>query len=212
MVRYFLICLYVFSACCTYAQNDSNSTKKYNIRIAADFKFEQCTDLGTVPGWVGVWGVGGDLIIQNHKSTGIMCGLNYRNKNISYGFPSGRISYAVISLNFRKDTKVIYFGAGIAGEFFVGENMIILDTSVKYPNLLAEQGYVNVRKVNLGINGFIGIDKTINKKLNLFVQGQFLKDIFSPLPPSLIPISTTPIFSYSFLNFGISLGLDYHLN
>ena len=210
-----ILSFFVLITFCLSSNAQTDSIKKRSLGIAINVKSEHSFDpviASASENTTKVYGTGGDVIIHGHKKTDIIIGLGYREKGFqdvaedTTRWHRGYIGHVLyqfleLSLDFRKNGKLIYWGSGIIGETLLGRSEDFITPPDVF--LLGTD-----TKINIGINGFVGIKKTIENKLDLFVQFEFTQD--------LLPISTyyttNHLATAGFLNYGISIGIEYNLN
>ncbi len=100
-----------------------------------------------------------------------------------------------IPINYRYDTRVFYIAGGPFVDYLVGRKNSNEELSTTY----------NDRKLNLGFNLTVGIEKSISKQLNLLVEAHHFNNLTS------YRTTHRGYFSQSFVNNGFSIGLNYKL-
>ncbi len=196
----FLLWFLLFPIAMVYAQKDTAKAKKYSVSIAGDVDVERSETLPPIlpdMSYALVWGCNGYLIVENNKNTGLEGGLSYGEKEIEiFNYQNWlRADYAMLFLCFRHDTKIIYYGIGLAEELKITERVSADPMSVFSPI-----------EDNIGLMGFLGLKRTIGRRSYIFMQAEFLQDIF----PDIHPIVEYP--GDNFVNYGLSIGWTYRIN
>ena len=107
--------------------------------------------------------------------------------------------YLNIPVNIRFDTKLLYYSIGFYGEHF-------LFNSTEHEENNDSAIYIgSIRKINVGVDFIIGLEKNINTDLNFFVEARTCNNL------------TSFILEYSsrdypsFVNYGFAIGINYKI-
>jgi hypothetical protein len=115
--------------------------------------------------------------------------------------------YLNIPVNFRVDTKTIYFAAGIFGDIPLYYNA--RGYYKEYADSLVNYG--TDRNFYLGWNMNLGMEKTISKKLDMFIEARLAVTVSSFKKEDGGFFMTTGNIGSSNVNYGFSVGANYKL-
>lgn len=212
-----LIFLFAFLTMNVFAQDTLIVAKNYKYKIGIKGLFERSglyTVIGNDPEALPVYSFGVQVISKfgNSKSS-LESGLYYlsRASNLEYryygsfgyyGFPHIPFWYRNIHLpvNYRLDTKIIYFAVGLYGDYLVRKSAREFDGFI--------ESYGTDRKFNLGFNLNLGFEKPFSKTLCLFVEAGFSYNLTSFRKEDDFFIYNSDR-AFGFTNYGVNFGINY---
>ncbi len=193
--------LFSFHLLQTKAQ-DTLATNKFKYKLGAKFIGERSGDYSLTPENFPVYSGGFQFVgkLKNSRfsiETGIYMiskAVSYY-RNTTYGIVLDRALFRNISvpLNYRFDTKIFYVSAGPFIDYLVSEDYSHSENRNDYS-----------RKLNLGVNINLGIEKSINKQLSIIVEGRYATTLTSS-------ITGRGFYGPSYVNYGLAIGLNYKM-
>ena len=213
MNKFLLIAFFTTSILHCNAQDTLNNFKiKIGLKyISESSSFHVLTDSASYH----VNSLGVPLIIQlGHSKSSFETGLYLINKKEEYpmnspGFYYGSRENTLITfhniripVNYRLDTRLIYFSAG----FYIDNLVSYSSTPKDTADLIDITSFGSRLKIGFNLN--IGVEKDFNKHFSVFVEARFASDI----PGSYI----RPGFGYEYgdpiQNLGFGMGINYKLS
>ena len=113
-----------------------------------------------------------------------------------------RYHYLSVPINYRIDTKVIYMSTGIIIDQLLLHSK---NRDVETGDII---GYGEDRKLLIGYNFNLGLEKPVTNEISVFVEGRFAATI-SSLKTDGGLILTSEVFDPSGYNWGFGIGFNY---
>jgi hypothetical protein len=201
-----------------YAQDTIITSNNYKYKIGAKFISEKS---GFVPDYGFQVYCGGIQVIKRikHSKFSLETGFYYYNKALEVSFIiqtySGNIGYysmpyyyhnLSVPASFRYNTRLFYFTTGVYFDYLLSSNPqheLNASNFINADSIIIYKG--SDRKLNFGISFAIGLEKSINKHLNIFVEARLLSNF---TPPWLEYSSGSLIYIG---NFGFAIGINYKI-
>jgi hypothetical protein len=157
--------------------------------------------------YYSVFGGGIQLIgkIKNCKSS-IESGMYYTTKakiyNSYYFFYPGNVvytQYLTLPVNYRCDTKVLYVEGGVFFDYLVHRFSRYSISSI--------YDYGVDRKLNMGYDIAIGMEKQISRTVNFYFEGKLFDTVSSPKKDGGGLVTSNVKTTYR--NYGVAFGVNY---
>ncbi len=140
------------------------------------------------------------------RQYGVQFTNNYPPPDIGYFTLTVYHHYLSIPINYRLDTKTIYFAAGIFGDVPLYHNS---RQYKEYVDSIANYG--TDRNFYLGWNINFGMEKTISYKLDMFVEARIAVTVSSFKKEDGGFFMTSGNIGSSNVNYGFAVGMNYKL-
>jgi len=114
--------------------------------------------------------------------------------------------YLTIPINYRLDTKSVYFAAGLFGDINLYHNA---RTYEEYVDSI--QHYGTDRKFLIGWNVNLGLEKSISYRMDIFVEARFAVTVSSLKKEDGGFFMTSGNIGSSNVNYGFGVGANYKL-
>ena len=204
----------------TFSQDTLIRHNNYKYKLGAKFISEHSGDHSIQTGRFQVYSYGIQAIRKfPNSNSSIESGLYVITKAIEYSYTMEvyriypnvtyftyvhypipiRFHYLSIPINYRYDTKLVYFTAGIKIDYLAFRNI------TNNANYLDSTYYDSSRerKLNWGLNFSLGMEKSFNRQLSLFAESRLAGTMSSSY------LDRGDLLSTSFLNIGYSIGVNY---
>ena len=192
---------------------DNNYTFKIGIKPCAEASADITQRSNGYNTYWQAWRVGVQFIrkIIKKSRSSIESGIYYTTKAREYRafyYPYGYSNliiytdYLSIPINYRYDTKVIYVTGGIFVDYLVGH------TSEYNINSIYDYGID--RKLNVGYNIAVGVEKQITRQMNFFAEGILFHTVSWPKVSAGHKLVESN-FKTTYRNYGVAVGLNYKL-
>ena len=180
----------------SFGQDTTIVYNNFKYKCGANFNINYSNDYSLVPDGSTVVSGGFQVVRKFKKSkSSIESGIYLMSKAVGQSYDYNRVVYRNldIPINYRYDTKVIYISVGIYLDYLLWKEYNQLPPS-----------YMPDRILNIGYNLTLGIEKPINKHLNLLIDGHILNNITHSKPDY-------KLFAPSYTNYGFAIGINYKL-
>ena len=169
----------------------------FKYKFGAKFLVDKSNDYSLVSEGSTVSSGGVQIVRKFGKSrSSLESGFYIMSKAVGSGSFSIVYRNFSIPLNYRYDTKIIYLAGGLYVDYLIKK-----EDNPK-SNFYSTH---HDRKLNLGLNLTVGIEKSISKQLSLLIEAHTINNLTSS------KTEVDDLFSSSYSNNGFSIGINYKL-
>lgn len=169
----------------------------FKYKFGAKFLVDKSNDYSLVSEGSTVTSGGVQIVRKFGKSrSSLESGVYIMSKAVGSGSSSIVYRNFSIPLIYRYDTKIFYIAGGIYADYLVEKK--------NNPKSYFYSSYRD-RKLNLGLNLTLGIEKSISKQLSLLIEAHTINNLTSS------KTDVDDLFSPSYSNNGFSIGINYKL-
>lgn len=216
-LKYLVVFVFIiFNAMATIAQDTVLVYNNYKYKIGIKFIADKSTLHGL-----------GDREEANVYSEGIQIMRKIKESNFFvesglYYYTQANVSYFVIyigsnkynaaktfyyrnistTINLRYDTRLIYLSTGISAGYLMNRTLDQDSFDIAFNKI----NNISDRKLNIGLNFSIGMEKQFNKNISFFIDGHYLQNL-----TSVSKSEDYDIIPIHFKNYGFSVGINYKL-
>ena len=168
----------------------------FKYKFGAKFLVDKSNDYSLVSEGSTVTSGGFQIVRKFGKSrSSLESGVYIMSKAVGSGSSSIVYRNFTIPLSYRYDTKIIYLAGGVYMDYLIKKE----DNPESY-----FYSTYHDRKLNLGLNLTLGIEKSISKQLSLLIEAHTINNLTSSK-------TDDDLFSPSYSNNGFSIGINYKL-